>query len=151
MGSLSRVLQESGEAGAPTDDGDVSETAPTADVAPARPRRSFLRRGVLALAAAGFVALAVGAFAWIAPSAQAADQRFVDAAQSHGHVVVPGEQQSLVVSAARKICDRRVINNTEQERRATALTTYEIAAVGTAFGADTRDFTALALDTYCSS
>jgi len=120
--------------------------------APVRTRRlrPYLRRGVVALVAAGFVALGVGAFTWISPSPEVADQRFVTAAQSQGHLVGP-EQQPLVVSAARKICDRRVLNETDRERRATALTSDEIAAVGTAFGADTRDFTTLALKTYCSS
>jgi hypothetical protein len=130
-------------------------TAVAADAAPlerTRRLRPYLRRGVAALVAAGFVALGVGvgAFAWLAPSPEAANRRFVEAAQSQGHVVAP-EQQPLVVSAARKICDRRVINETDRERRATALTSDEIAAVGTAFGADTRDFTTLALKTYCSS
>ena len=55
-----------------------------------------------------------------------------------------------MVSAARKICVRRDTHDTDQERRATTLTTDEIAAVGAAFGTETRDFTTLALDTYCS-
>jgi hypothetical protein len=113
--------------------------------------RPYLRRGAVALAVAGFVAVGVGAFAWISPSAEVANRRFVEAAQAKGHVVVPGEQETLVVSAARKICDRKLIHETDRERRATALTSDEIAAVGAAFGAETRDFTALALKTYCSS
>ena len=56
-----------------------------------------------------------------------------------------------MISAARKICDRRAAHDTDQERRATALSSDEISAVGTAFGADTRDFTTLALKTFCSS
>ena len=135
---------------------DVSNE-PEAGTAPAlppaaRPRlRPYLRRGAVALVAAGFVALGVGAFAWAAPSPEGANQRFVEAAQSQGHVVAPGEQETLVISAARKICDRRITHDTDQERRATALNSDEIAAVGTAFGADTRDFTTLALKTFCSS
>ena len=93
----------------------------------------------------------MGAFAWATPSPEGANQRFVEAAQSQGHVVAPGEQETLVISAARKICDRRITHDTDQERRATALNSDEIAAVGTAFGADTRDFTTLALKTFCSS
>jgi hypothetical protein len=118
-----------------------------------RPRRlrPSLRRGAVALVAAGFVAVGVGAFAWVVPSPEAANQRFVEAAQSQGHVVAAGRQESLVISAARKICERRVTHDTDQERRATALSSDEIAAVGTAFGADTRDFTTLALETFCSS
>ena len=113
--------------------------------------RPYLRRGAVALAAAGFVAVGVGAFAWAVPSPEAANQRFVEAAQSQGHVVAAGRQESLVISAARKICERRVTHETDQERRATALSSDEIAAVSTAFGADTRDFTTLALETFCSS
>ena len=81
----------------------ASEVTPATSKAAAR-RRPYLRRGLLALAAAGFVALGVGAFAWVAPSPAAADQRFVETARSQGHDVAAGGQQSLVVSAARKIC-----------------------------------------------
>jgi hypothetical protein len=118
---------------------------------PTRRLRPYLKRGAVALVAAGFVAFGVGAFAWVTPSPESANQRFVEAAQSEGHVVAPGEQETLVISAARKICDRRITHDTDRERRATALNSDEIAAVGTAFGADTRDFTTLALKTFCSS
>ena len=75
----------------------------------------------------------------------------VGAAQSEGHLVTSNEQQSLLVTAARKICDRRYAGHiSDEDRRATALTSAEIGAVGAAFGADTRDFTSLALKTYCS-
>jgi len=132
---------------APAEAGTVEALPPTG-----RPRlRPYLRRGAVALVAAGFVAVGVGAFAWTTPSPEGANQRFVEAAQSQGHVVAPGEQETLVISAARKICDRRITHDTDQERRATALNSDEIAAVGTAFGADTRDFTTLALETFCSS
>jgi hypothetical protein len=127
------------------------EAAADAPVAPGRPLRAYLRRGALTLVAAGVVAVLVGAFAWIAPSPEAVNRRFVAAAEALGHIVAPGEQETLVVSAARKICDRRLIHDSVQERRATALTSDEIAAVAVAFGAETRDFTALALKTYCSS
>ncbi|MDT0350761.1 hypothetical protein [Pseudonocardia charpentierae] len=125
-------------------------TLPRAE--PALPRRgSYLRRGVAAIVGVGFVALAVTAFSWIAPSPEAANRRFVDAAQSEGHLVTSNEQQSLLVTAARKICDRRYAGHiSDEDRRATALTSAEIGAVGAAFGADTRDFTSLALKTYCS-
>jgi hypothetical protein len=145
----SEAVDDTADGAEPTSDVAASEATPTAS--DARPRRPFLRRGLLALAAAGFVALGVGAFAWVAPSPAAADQRFVETARSQGHDVAAGGQQSLVVSAARKICDRRIIHDTDRERRATALTIDEISAVGAAFGTDTRDFTTLALETYCSS
>jgi hypothetical protein len=125
-------------------------TLPRAEPAPPR-RGSYLRRGVAAMVGVGFVALAVTAFSWIAPSPEAANRRFVDAAQSEGHLVTSYEQQSLLVTAARKICDRRYAGHiSNEDRRATALTSAEIGAVGAAFGADTRDFTSLALKTYCS-
>jgi hypothetical protein len=116
------------------------------------PRRlgPYLRRGVVALVAAGVVALAVSAFAWVVPSLDGANRRFIEEAQSHGHAIAPGEQEMLVLSAARKICDRKVTHDTIRERRSTALTSAELAAVGAVFGPRTRDFTALALDTYCS-
>jgi len=113
------------------------------------PRGPYLRRGAIALVAAGAVALGVSAFSWIAPSPERADRRFVEDALSLGHSVSP-DAQALVISAARKICGRRDSHDTDQERRATALTSDEIAAVGAAFGAETRDFTTLALETYCS-
>jgi hypothetical protein len=146
---------EAGEQGSDEQEPDeqASTEAGTDEMGPSvdRPRRPYLRRGAVALVAAGFVAVGVGAFAWAVPSAESANQRFVEAAQSQGHVVVAGRQESLVISAARKICERRVTHETDQERRATALSSDEIAAVGTAFGADTRDFTTLALETFCSS
>jgi len=113
------------------------------------PRRPYLRRGAIALVAVGAVALGVSSFSWIAPSPERADRRFVEDALSLGHSVSP-DAQALVISAARKICGRRDSHDTDQERRATALTSDEIAAVGAAFGTETRDFTTLALETYCS-
>ena len=123
-----------------------------AELVGSAPRRlgPYLRRGVVALVAVGVVALAVSAFAWVVPSLDGANRRFIEEAQSHGHAIAPGEQEMLVLSAARKICDRKVTHDTIRERRSTALTSAELAAVGAVFGARTRDFTALALDTYCS-
>jgi hypothetical protein len=112
--------------------------------------RSHLRRGVVAVIVVGLVALAVTAVARIVPSLDAANSRFVEAVQSRGHVIAPGEQEALVLSAARKICARKLSHNTLEERRSTALSSAELAAVDAVFGAETRDFTALALDTYCT-
>ena len=138
-----------------TDEPDAADAAAVlvgADLVGAAPRRlgPYLRRGVIALVAVGVVALAVSAFAWVVPSLDGANRRFIEEAQSHGHPIAPGEQQMLVLSAARKICDRKVTHETIRERRSTALTSAELAAVGAVFGPRTRDFTALALDTYCS-
>ena len=123
-----------------------------AELVGSAPRRlgPYLRRGVIALVAVGVVALAVSAFAWVVPSLDGANRRFIEEAQSHGHAIAPGEQEMLVLSAARKVCDRKVTHETIRERRSTALTSAELAAVGAVFGPRTRDFTALALDTYCS-
>jgi hypothetical protein len=125
---------------------------PAPQVEPASPRHSaYLRRGVVAVVAAGFVSSALSAFAWIAPSPEAANQQFVAAVQSEGRVVPSAGQESLLVTAARKICDRKdAAHTSDRDRRATALTRDELGAVGAAFGAHTREFTALALKTYCS-
>ena len=145
----------SGESAADADadaDADVVAVAVGEEQFGSAPRRlgPYLRRGVVALVAAGVVALAVSAFAWVVPSLDGANRRFIEEAQSHGHAIAPGEQEMLVLSAARKICDRKVTHDTVRERRSTALTSAELAAVDAVFGPRTRDFTALALDTYCS-
>jgi hypothetical protein len=157
---VSAVDGEPVAVGAPEGDGGpiADDTADGADDGDANPpeatlvprRGPYLRRGATALVGVGVVALVVTAFSWVAPSPGTADRRFVEVARSLGHVVPP-DAQALVISAARKICDRRDSHDTDQERRATALTSNEIAAVGAAFGAETRDFTTLALKTYCSS
>ena len=136
-----------------TDEPDTADAAVVfAKQSGSAPRRldPYLRRGVIALVAVGAVALAVSAVAWIVPSLDSANRRFIEEAQSHGHTIAPGEQQMLVLSAARKVCVRKVTHDTIRERRSTALSSAELAAVGAVFGPRTRDFTALALDTYCS-
>ncbi len=138
-----------------TEEPDAADAAAVlvgAELVGSAPRRlgRHLRRGVIALVAVGVVALAVSAFAWVVPSLDGANRRFIEEAQSHGHAIAPGEQEMLVLSAARKICDRKITHDTIRERRSTALTSAELAAVGAVFGPRTRDFTALALDTYCS-
>ena len=138
-----------------TEEPDAADAAAVlvgAELVGSAPRRlgPYLRRGVIALVAVGVVALAVSAFAWVVPSLDGANRRFIEEAQSHGHAIAPGEQEMLVLSAARKVCDRKVTHETIRERRSTALTSAELAAVGAVFGPRTRDFTALALDTYCS-
>lgn len=154
-------VEDDGAAAVAAGDGEATDEPEAPDAAAAvvgmdlvgsAPRRlgPYLRRGAVALVAVGVVALAVSAFAWVVPSLDAANERFVDAAQSQGHVIARGEQESLVLSAARKICDRKVSHDTIRERRSTALTSQELAAVDAVFGPETRDFTALALDTYCS-
>jgi Protein of unknown function (DUF732) len=121
----------------------------TADGAVAGRARPCIRRGLLAVAAAVAVALAVGAFATVGPSAAKTDQRFVETTRTQGHVVPPGQQEVLLVTAARKICDRRENHSTAEARRQSALNIEEIAVVEQTFGDDTRSFTSLAVDTYC--
>ncbi len=133
-----------------TDPGEASDRAEPAVVPAARPRRACVRRGLVASAVALVVALAVSAFATAAPTPASADQRFVDAARSQGYVAT-GDQQALVVSAARKICERRESHSTAAQRRATALSSAELDAVQQVFADDVRGFTTLALDTYCPS
>jgi hypothetical protein len=117
---------------------------------PVRRKRSFRR--VAAIAAVVLAAaLAVSAFATSGSPATTPDQHFVDTARTQGFTVTPGQQESMLVSAAHKICDRRVSHSTTAERRATALSTDELDAVSQSFGANARAFTTLALDTYCSS
>ena len=117
------------------------------------PRRRHVRRGLIATGAALAVALSVGAFALTGPATATTanvDQRFVEAAGTQGHVIAP-DQQPLVLSAARKICDRRESHDSAPERRATALSADELGAIQQSFATDVRGFTSLALDTYCPS
>jgi hypothetical protein len=145
--------EPAGEAGAaepaeaPTA-GDPATTAATVAPIPSRKRVS-LRRGAAVAAAVLVGALAVSAFSTVVPSSGDADQHFVDTARSQGRVVAGGDQQALLVSAARKICDRRGSHTTVAQRRATALSSDELAVIQQTFAGDTRGFTALALDTYC--
>jgi hypothetical protein len=113
------------------------------------PRRTRVRRGLAAAGVTLVVALSVSAFSMAGPTAANADQTFVDTARSQGHVVASGDQETLVVAAAHKICDRRESHSTDAERRATALSLEELGAVQQSFDGDVRGFTALALQTYC--
>jgi hypothetical protein len=95
--------------------------------------------------------LAVSAFAAASSSAGDADQYFVDSVRAQGRAVAGGQQQELLVSAARKICERRANHATVAQRRATAMSSEELATVEKVFGQDSRSFTVLALHNYCSS
>ena len=129
------------------------EPAATPPPAVPAPRRRHVRRGLIAAGAALAVALSVGAFALVGPATATTanvDQRFIEAAGTQGHVIAP-DQQPLVLSAARKICDRRESHDSAPERRATALSADELGAIQQSFATDVRGFTSLALDTYCPS
>jgi hypothetical protein len=114
-------------------------------------RKWSLRRSVAIAAVVLAAALAVSAFATSGSPATTGDSYFLDTARSQGHTIAPGQQEGLLVSAAHKICDRRESHSTTAERRATALSTDELHAVNQSFGGDSRAFTVLALDTFCSS
>jgi hypothetical protein len=133
--------------------GPVDGAEAEAAVAPVKPvrRKWSLRRGAAVAAVVLAMALAVSAFATSGSPSTTGDQHFLDTARSQGSVIAPGQQEGLLVSAAHKICDRRESHSTTAERRATALSTDELDAVSQSFGGDSRAFTTLALDTYCSS
>jgi hypothetical protein len=132
----------------PQEQAENDSVAEAADV-PAPRRRSTLRRGAVVGALALVVALAVSAFATSGSPTGDVDQRFLDATRSQGLVVAGGQQQTLLVSAARKICERRESHETAAQRRATALSIEELRSVARTFGDDARGFTSLALETYC--
>jgi Protein of unknown function (DUF732) len=145
---------------APTDEATVDASPEEAGafgvteaVAAGKPvrRKWSLRRSVAIAAVVLAAALAVSAFATSGSPATTGDSYFLDTARSQGHTIAPGRQEGLLVSAAHKICDRRESHSTTAERRATALSTDELHAVNQSFGGDSRAFTVLALDTFCSS
>lgn len=131
---------------------DVEPAVALPVAAPERPAPAPRRARKRSLALAG-AALVVGgavsaAFALAGPAS--GDESFVAAARDAGAHVAPGLQQQLLVSAARKICERRVLHTSVVDRQATALSTDELRAIGQAFHGDPRGFTSLALETYCS-
>jgi hypothetical protein len=93
--------------------------------------------------------LGVSAAGVAAPPRAAVDQHFLAEVRGHGHAVAQGEDEALVVSAARKICQRRD-SRTYVQRRGATLTSDELAAVKRSFGDDSQGFIAVATDTFCS-
>ena len=75
----------------------------------------------------------------------------VDATRAQGYVVDSDTQRTLLVSAARKICERRENHSTVAQRRATALSSQELSTVTDTFAGNARSFTTLALETYCAA
>ena len=108
-----------------------------------------LRRATVVLVASMAAVLGVSAAGVAAPPRAAVDQHFLAEVRGHGHAVAEGWDEGLVVSAARKLCQRRD-GRTYMQRRAATLTSDEIAAVKRSFGADSQGFIALAPDSYCS-
>lgn len=156
------AVSESGDAESTDPAADPEAVSAEADTRPAdaqpgivpvaavpSPRRTAVRRGLVATAVALVVALSVSAFAMVGPTTADVDQHFVDTARTQGHAVASGDQETLIVSAAHKLCDRRENHSTVAQRRATALSPEELGAIQQTFTTDVGGFTALALDTYC--
>ena len=114
-------------------------------------RRSPLRRGLAVATVAALAALAVSAFTTAGSAGVDVDQHFVDATRAQGYVVDSDAQRTLLLSAARKICERRENHSTVAQRRATALSSEELSTVTDTFAGNARSFTTLALDTYCAA
>ena len=93
--------------------------------------------------------LGVSAAGVAAPPRAAVDHHFLAEIRGHGHPVAAGWDEVIVVSAARKICQRRD-SRTYMERRAATLTRDELAAVKRSFGDDSQGFIAVATGTFCS-
>lgn len=120
----------------------------------ARPSHgTHLLRAAAATVLVGGVALAVTA---AGPghlerlsSTVGADERFGAAVQEQGRATTAGPPDPLVVSAARKVCERRAGTDTPAVLRRSALTAAEVAAVRRTFGDDAEAFLKVARRTYC--
>lgn len=77
-----------------------------------------------------------------------ADQRFVAAVHAEGRTVEPGATETLVISAAHKLCERR-LTGTATSHKEDSLTADEIDAVHRTFGDDQQAFLKVATRTYC--
>jgi hypothetical protein len=116
---------------------------------PSRGVRIF--RAVGLVVACGGVALALTAFGpdFLDRSTARADQRFVAAVEAQGRPVGPEANQTLVIQAARKVCESPQGEASAAQRRASALTTEEIDAVRQTFGDDSTAFLKVAKRSYC--
>jgi hypothetical protein len=111
-----------------------------------------LRRRAAAGVAAAVAALALSgcAAAWASPAGL--DAQFVELARAQGRELpADAADQAVLISAGRKVCARRAAATaTVAERRAATLTRHELDVVARTF-ADPRQFTVLALRTFCPS
>jgi hypothetical protein len=113
--------------------------------------RGLRRRARAGLAVVvAVLALSGCAAAWASPAGL--DAQFVELARAQGRdLPADTAEQAVLVRAGRKICARRAASAaTVAERRAATLTRHELDAVTRTF-ADSRQFTALALRTFCPS
>jgi hypothetical protein len=92
--------------------------------------------------------LGVSAAGVAGPPSAVVDQKFLADLRSRGHVVAPGADEELLVSAALKMCELRD-SRTYVQRQGT-LTGAEVAAVRRVFGDDPQVFVRLATAAYCS-
>ena len=107
-------------------------------------------RARITAALAGTLVAAVGCGSGGTPAQL--DARFVQNMRADGHDVPQGAGGgTTLVTAARKICERRENHRSRYERQQTALTRDELDVVTQAFSGDARRFAALALETYCPS
>ena len=116
---------------------------------PTKAVRRFRAAAVVVSAVAVVLGLTVFAPPFLPWSTAKADQRFVAAVTAEGRTVEPGPTEQLVISAAHKLCERRLAG-TSSSRRENSLTTDEIAAVQRTFGDDRQAFLKVATRTYCS-
>ena len=114
----------------------------------APPLAPRLQRAAVVLVASFTAMLGVSAAGVAGPPAGVVDQRFLTDVRSHGHVVAPGTDEEVLISAARKLCLLRD-SRTYVQRRAT-LTGQEVDAIRRIFGDDPHGFIKIATRTYCS-
>ncbi len=107
-----------------------------------------LRRAAVVLAASFTAMLGVSAAGVAEPPAGVVDQRFLTELRHRGHVVAPGTDEEVLISAARKLCGLRD-GRTSVQRRA-ALTGQEVDGIRRVFGDDPQAFIKVATKTYCA-
>jgi hypothetical protein len=115
---------------------------------PTRAVRRVRAAGVIIVSVAAVLGLTVFAPPFLPWSTAKADQRFVAAVQAQGRTVEPGPTETLVISAAHKLCDRR-LTGTSAPKKSDSLSADEIAAVQRTFGDDQQAFLKVATRSYC--
>lgn len=108
-----------------------------------------MRRAVVVLVASAAAVLGVSGAGVAAPPPAAVDHGFLVDVRGGGRAVGAPSDDELLVSAARKLCERRD-SRTYVQRRAATLTSEELAAVNRTFGDDAQGFIKLATRTYCA-
>jgi hypothetical protein len=114
----------------------------------APPLAPRLQRAGVVLVASFTAMLGVSAAGVAAPPAAVVDQRFLTDVRTRGHIVTPGTDEEVLISAARKLC-LLTDSRTYVQRRAT-LTGQEVDGIRRAFGGDSQAFIKIAIGVYCS-